>query len=243
MSARVKRPSHKDLKQPDEFVTATGKVVEWAQQNQAIVKYGAAGLVAVLLLIIGVSWWISSRNATANRQFYSAIELYQADQWSEAYDGFVALANDLGGTDYGRLATLYAGRAALQLDKPDDAIKFYRQFLGGSTTVPLQQLARLNLGRALAKKGDTAAARTELDAARELAGPAKPEVTIELAQVEEAGGAKERAVELYGVYLEDNPQGPAKEFARARLIALGGTPPEAPASQFGGLNPLQFQTQ
>ncbi len=244
MSARAaKRPSHKELKQPDEFVSATGKVVDWARENPNTVKYGAAGLVAVLLVIILVSWWDSSRNASANQQFYSAIELYKAEQWAEAYDGFVALSDDLGGTDYGRLATLYAGRAALQLDKADEAIKYYREFLAGAPTVTLQQLARLNLARALTKKGDTAAARSELDMALGLAGPAKPEVTLELAQVEEAAGAKDRALELYGTYLEDNPQGPAKELARARIVALGGTPPATQAQPFGGINPLQFQTQ
>lgn len=243
MSARAKRMTAKELKQPDEFVTATGKVVEWAKENPAIVRNGAIGFVVLLLLIVLVSWWSASRTASANRQFYSAIELYQAEQWGEAYDGFAKLATDLGGTDYGRLATVYAARAALKLDKPDEAIEYYREYLGGSTTVALEQLARLNLARALARKGDTAAARTELEAALALAGPAKPEITLELARVEEATGNDERALELYGNYLNDDPQGAAKELARARILALGGTPPASGQPAFGGMNPLQFQTQ
>ncbi|MDG2305630.1 MAG: tetratricopeptide repeat protein [Candidatus Binatia bacterium] len=243
MSARAKKLTQKELKQPDEFVTASGKVVQWAKENQSTVQYGAIGLVALLILISLAGWWNSSRNASANQQFYSAIELYQADQWQEAYDGFSALAGSLGGTDYGRLATLYAGRAALQLDKPDEAIKFYKEYLGGSTTVSLEQLARLNLGRALAKKGDTAGAKSELDSALSLSGPAKPEVTLELAAVEESVGAKDRALDLYAAYLNDNPQAPAKEFARARIMALGGELPAPANPGFGGINPLQFQTQ
>lgn len=244
MSARVKRPTAKELKQPDEFVTATGKVVEWGRENPDTVKYGAIGFVALLLVIIVVSWWSGSRDASANQQFYTAIELYKAQQWQEAYDGFSALADDLGGTDYGHLGSLYAARAALKLDQVDDAIRFYNSYLGGSITVPLEQLARMNLGRALAKKGDDAAAREELEKALALAGPAKAEVTIALARVEEAGGESDRAIELYTNYLEDNPQGPAQDLARARILALGGTPPAAPVRpNFGGVNPLQIQAQ
>lgn len=242
-SARAKRITQKELKQPDEFVTASGRVVEWARENPDTVKYGAIGFVAVLLVIAGVSWWVTSRNDSANRQFYGAIELYKAEQWAEAYDGFKGLADSLGSTDYGRLATLYSARAAMQLDKPAEAIPFYREYLGGTTTVTLQQLARLNLGRALAKTGDSAGAKSELEAALALAGPAKPEVTLELAGVEDAAGATDRAIELYAAYLEDNPRGPAKDLARTRILALGGTPPETAGPQLGGVNPLQFQTQ
>lgn len=241
MSARAKRISQKDLKQPDEFVSATGRIVEWGRENPDTVKYVAIGLVALLVVISAVSWWFQSRNASANRQFYAASELYKAKQWSEAYNGFVELSENLGATDYGHLATLYAARAAMQLDKPDDAIKYYGQYLGGPTTTALEQLARLNLGRALAQTGKDADAKGEFEKALALDGPAKPEVTLELAQVEESSGAKDRALELYGTYLEDNPRGPAKDLARLRILALGGTPPASPAAQFGGANPLQFQ--
>lgn len=241
MSARAKRISQKDLKQPDEFVTATGRVVEWARENQETVKYGAVGLVALLVAIVAVSWWVSSRNANANHQFYVATELYKAEQWQEAYDGFAKLSDDLGGTDYGHLAALYAGRAAMKLGQPANAIDFYRAYLKGSTTPSIEQLARLNLGRALQATGDTSGAKSELENAQSLAGPAKPEVTLELASVEEASGASERAIELYSNYLEDSPRGPGKDLARSRILALGGTPPAAPSPQFGR-NPLQIRT-
>lgn len=243
MSARAKRPTAKELKQPDEFVTATGKVVDWARENPDTVRNGAIAFVALLLVIIGVSWWASSRNSSANQQFYSASELYKAKQWQEAYDGFASLSNSLGGTNYGHLASLYAARSALKLDKLDDAIRFYNAYLGGSSTVALEQLARLNLGRALSKKGDNGAAKGELEKALALDGPAKPDVQIELASVEAASGAKDRAIELFTTYLTENPQGPAASLARNQILALGGTPPASPSGlNFGG-SPIQIQNQ
>lgn len=243
MSTRASRSTQKELRQPDEFVTATGKVVEWARENPDTVTYGAVGAVVLLLAIIGFSWWSNSRDANAGRQFYSAIELYQAEQWSEAYDGFAKLAGDLGGTAYGNLAKVYAGRAALKLDKPAEAIPFYRDFLADAPDVALEQLARLNLARGLEATGDAHGARSELDRALELAGPARPEVVLELAGLEESAGNRERALELYGRYLTDEPQGAGKELARNRILALGGTPPETETPGFGpgGRNPLQLQ--
>jgi len=244
MSARAKRPTRKELRQPDEFVTATGKAVEWAKQNQTTVKYAGAALVAVLLATVAVSWWVSSRNASANQQFYAAIELYKAEQWAEAFDGFRALADDLGSTDYGHLARLYAARAALKLEKPAEAATLYREYLAGSTTPALEQLARLNLARALEATGDGAGAREQLEAAMKISGPAGPEVVLEFARSEAANGAEDRARELYARYLEENPDGPGKDLARARLVALGGTPPAAPRSGFpAGVNPLQVQVR
>ncbi len=242
MSARATKTTQKELRQPDEFVTATARVVEWGRENQTTVQYAAVGLVVLLLAIAGVGWWTSSRDARANREFYSAIELYKAEQWGESFEGFRALAEDLGSTDYGRLATLYAGRAALKLDKPAEAIPFYLEYLDGSPPVALAQLAHLNLGRALSSTGDVEGARTQLQTALELEGPARPEATFELARVEQTAGNNERALELYGNYLEDNPNGPAVDLARAEVLALGGTPPPSPSMMMpGGINPLQFQ--
>jgi hypothetical protein len=70
-------------------------------------------------------------------------------------------------------------------------------------------------------------------------------VILELARVEETSGDRGRALELYGRYLEDNPRAPAKGLVRARIVALGGTPPQEQGPGFGpgGASPLQLQLQ
>ena len=247
MSSRSGKLTSKDLKQPDEFVTATGRVVQWAQDNRSTVQ-GIAGLFVLgLLTIVLGSLWSNSRNARANQEFYSAIELYGAEQWAEAYEGFDALADSLGGTDYGRLATLYAGRSALKIGRFPEAIEQLEAYLDTDPPAGLEQLARLDLGRAQGENGDAAAANATLREALDQNGPARPEVLIELARVEAAAGRSDEAIALYTRYLEDEPDGPAVDLARSRIRALGGTPPvEAftpPGFGPGGINPLQIRTQ
>jgi predicted negative regulator of RcsB-dependent stress response len=247
MSSRSGKLTSKDLKQPDEFVTATGRVVQWGQENRSTVQ-GLVGLfLLVLLAIVLGSLWSNSRNGRANQEFYSAIELYGAEQWAEAYEGFDALAESLGGTDYGRLAALYAGRSALKIGQPSEATRHLEAYLGTNPPAGLAQLARLDLGRAQASSGDAATASETLREALEQTGPARPEILIELARVEASAGRGDEAIALYTRYLEDEPDGPAVDLARSRIRALGGTPPaEAftpPGFGPGGMNGLQIRTQ
>jgi tetratricopeptide (TPR) repeat protein len=240
MSEQTRRLTRKDLKRPDEFVTQSRRALEWAGSHPREVWMIGGGLLAILLLAGGLSWWWGARNVRAARGFYAAFELYRHDQWGEAYDGFVELANDLGSTPYGHLGQLYAGRAAMQAGgKTKEAIEHYRAFLAKPPDdKALEQLTRLDLARALRGTGETAPARQELERAVEGGGPATPEVLMELASLEEFDGKAERAIELYTRYLTEDPMGTAREIARARIVAMGATPPAAVPPP---VSPIQLQ--
>lgn len=232
MTQAHKRVRRKELRQPDEFVTLSRRVGDWARANQTAVQVGAAAFLALVLLVAGVRWYVESRDEAAADAFYGAMELFKREQWNEAQTSFTELADDYGSTSYGVLAQLYAGRAALNADKPADAIPLLRAYIGDAPDAALEQLARVSLARALEATGDGAAAREELERAIALQGPAGPEATILLARLEEANGAKDKAIELYQKYLADEPDGASADLARMRLTSLGVTPPPSPASPF-----------
>jgi hypothetical protein len=237
MSEATKRLRRKDLRAPDEFVTTTGEIVEWARKNTQIVAIAGGALLAALLIVGGVRWFIHSRDERATRDFYAADELFKRQQWDEASKSFAALAENLGGTAYGKLARLYVGRAALRAGKNAEAVTAIQEFLQDPIGGPsIEQLARLNLASALAGNGDAAGARDQWAKALELDGPAKGEALIDLAQSEDKAGNKDKALELYQRYLQDEPEGTGRDLARTRIVALGGTPPAAP-SGFPGLPP------
>ncbi len=232
MTQAHKRLRRKELREPDEFITLSTRVADWARANRTTVQVGIAAFVGFVLLVGGIRWYVQSRNAAATDAFYGAMELFKREQWDEALKGFSELADDYGSTSYGVLARLYAGRAALNADKPAEAIPFFRSYVDKAPDPALEQLARVSLARALEATGDTAAAREELARAIELEGPARPEATILLARLEEAVGAKDKAIELYQKYLADEPDGASADLARMRLASLGVTPPPSPASPF-----------
>jgi predicted negative regulator of RcsB-dependent stress response len=225
----AKKMQRKDLKQPDEFISLTGRVVDWARANAVAVQIGAAVLVAILLIVVGVRWWITSRAEAAARQFYGASELFKRAQWSEAEKDFAEVANGYGSTPYGNLAKLYAGRAALNDKRPAEAIPMLNDFVDGAPSPALEQLGRVALGTAFIETGDAKGAREQLERAQSLAGPLAPEITIGLARIAETDGNKDKAIELYQKYLTDEPSGAAASQARMRLVALGATPPASPA--------------
>lgn len=242
MSEATKRISRKDLRTPDEFVTMTGRVLDWARANSTLVGGLVLGFTG-LVLLAGVWTWISSsREERAAREFYAGAELFKQEQWGPAEASFDELADDLPGTAYGRLARLYAARAALRGGKPAEAATRLREFLASPMDdLAIKQLAHMNLGTALAEQGDLDAARGELNTALGIEGPAAGEVTLELARVEDLAGQKDKALELYQRYLSDDPNAVARDLARARIVALGGTPPVLPPS-FPG-QPPQISVQ
>ncbi len=238
MSEATKRLRRKDLRQPDEFVTLTGQALDWARAHSQIVVVGGAVLAGVVILAGALSWYQQARAERAARAFYAASELFKRDQWEAAEKSYAELAEGLGSTAYGRLALVYAGRAALRAGRPAEAATYLRDYLRAPVDdLALEQLARINLGGALEATGDHGGAREQLEAAIAIDGPARGEATLDLARIEEASGAKEKALELYQRYLADNPAAVARDLARARIVALGGTPPPAAPAFPGGIPP------
>jgi hypothetical protein len=244
----TKRFRRKDLREPDEFISLSRRTLAWARGNVLLVEIGVGALLAVLLLVGGIRWYLESRAERAARAYYGASELFKREQWQPALESFGEVARDYGSTGYGTLAKLYAGRSALKAGKPADALPFLREFADAAPSPALEQLARVELAAALEATGDSAGAREQLTRATGLEGPAGPEARIALARLEEAAGARDKAVELYQKYLADSPDGAAADLARMRLTALGVTPPPSPAGSMPfppgaglGMPPIQLQ--
>lgn len=241
-----KKLRHKDIKQPDEFISLSARVIAWAQKNQTIVLIAIGAAVAVVLLTAGIRWYVQSRAQSAARGFYGASELFKREQWDQAQKDFASLASSYGSTPYGNLAKLYAGRAALNANKPGEAVPFLTEFVASAPGPALEQIGRVALARALADTSNVAGAREQLDRALKLDGPLAPEARIRLARIEERDGSKEKAVELYKQYLADEPDGTAAALARMRLVALGVEPPASPNTMTlplggGAGSPIQIQ--
>ena len=227
--SQTKKISRKDLhlNQPDEFVTTTGRAMEWAKQNQSAVTAAAAAVTAALLAFAGWQWLQQSRIARSAQEFYAANELFRREQWDAAGKSFDDLAASLPGTPYGHVARLYAGRAALRAGKPAVAVTRLTEFLANpSSDVALEQLARVNLSAAFSAQGQNDQAVAEATRAVDVSGPALGEALIALARAQETSGAKDKALETYLRYLKDEPEGTVRDYARMRITALGGTPPE-----------------
>ena len=74
------RPSYKEAKQPDPFLTWSARTIAWSKQHTRQIFYGFLVLVAMAGLVVG--WW----NWQQQRSQRAAVLLYEARQLLEATD-------------------------------------------------------------------------------------------------------------------------------------------------------------
>ncbi len=121
--------SAKKLVKEDEFALFMAKAQDWFETNWRYVAYGAAGVVAIAIVI----WAISISRANANRD--AGYELAEArsylgkGEYSTATDKMKSLIQRRKGTDVAEEAMLTLGRIKLVEAKYADAEKSFRDFL------------------------------------------------------------------------------------------------------------------
>lgn len=166
-----KRVTRKQLlKEPDEFITTTGRVVQWARENSKILTYGCATFAGIVVLIAAVSYYQERQDRKSAILLGSISAKYenlvQAGQQEEALaavrDDFQKLIDGYAGRPAGRLGRLVYAHYCLANGNYDDAITHYRTALNDYSGDPsLQNIILNGLGSAFQQKGqDDAAADT-----------------------------------------------------------------------------------
>lgn len=164
-----KRVTRKQLlKEPDEFITLTGRLIQWARENSRSLIYGACALVAVLVFIAALGYYRERREQTAAELLSQAMEVYQQERnretnpeqlLSAARPDMERLVNQYRRYPAGRLAKLLYGHLHLNAGDPEGAITLYKKALSDFGKDPSLRPVILNgLAEAHMQKGDTAAA-------------------------------------------------------------------------------------
>lgn len=121
------------LKEPDEFITLTGKLISWSRQNTKQLVYWVCALVGAIVVVTGYGYYQESRSRSASALLGDGLAKYQATQKTAAEN--LAAAKD----DFTKLLAAYSGAPAARLGQVvfahynlaggalDDAVKNYRQ--------------------------------------------------------------------------------------------------------------------
>lgn len=195
----------KELRQPDEFETLTGRAVAWARERRqlALGVLGAAAAVALIVLI--VSRVGASRTAAAADAFRGAYTTFQAGKFADAAEAFSTVARDYPRTAFGRLAGLYRGHAFARQNAADDAATAYVGYLATSPEPYLRQEALAGLGRAKEASGDPNGALEAYAEAGGIEGPFRSDASLSAARLHEAAGQPDQAREIYARLLKEAP--------------------------------------
>lgn len=220
----------KDLRQPDEFETLTGQLVDWADRNRTTLVAAAVVLVLVATGAFGVGRWRTAQNAVAHEQFRRAHALFDATKYDQAVTAFTELAVEYSRTPMGHLARLYRAHALARSGDAAGAAAAYEEYLATSLMSPyLRQEALTGLGRTKDAAGDTPGALAAYSEAAALDGPFQQDALLAEARLREAGGETDRAREIYARVLKDVPEGDLRAVLVSKLPP-GAVPDTAPGA-------------
>jgi tetratricopeptide (TPR) repeat protein len=161
----------RELKEPDEFLTITGRVLDYAKEHEREITFAALGLALLMVLALGVRWYRGWQQDKAEAAFGAARRDFAAQKFDTAATGFERVSHEWPNTSFGPLALVYLGNSYAELDKRKEAEQAFRDALGASRDPLIRQIAEYNLGLLANKTGDQKAAVEALGKAVEIEGP------------------------------------------------------------------------
>ena len=109
-----KRITRKELvKKPDEFITLTGAVIQWAQKNTKSLAYGVGTFFIIVLLLAGYRFYAENRERAAGALLSQSITAYEealrhektpVEALAKVQPDLERLIDDFAGCDAGNLA-------------------------------------------------------------------------------------------------------------------------------------------
>jgi tetratricopeptide (TPR) repeat protein len=228
MAEKIKY-SRKDLKSPDEFISAFSRAVAWAGENRAKVLAAAGGLLLLVGAVFGAQAYFRWEENKATSDLWPhlnrARELLQsptnADEKKLALleQFLTAHVNTHQGTVASVYARYYLGSIAFLRGNYDlSATNFRTAIQAGKMDELMPFLLREGLAQALDAKGDFAAASEAYrEAAGVTAGDLKTQALMGQARTMALSGRKQEAIALYRRILSENPDSQTKEFVEIKL--------------------------
>lgn len=180
MSDRIRR---KDLKAPDEFVSTTQRVVEYARENPVRVVSCVGGILLMVVAALGVRAYREWSADRARDAFAAAQEILGRGNLEEAAQRFESVHAEHPGTAQGELALVQAGNAWAEVGKRAEAVSAFQKLLETTGDADLRQIALYNLG-SLEKDEHPEAAAERLRRAAAEPGPLQGAAWIGMAGLE-----------------------------------------------------------
>lgn len=223
------RYTRKDLKGPDEFLSAFSRAVLWTRENRAKLLAGAGGVLLLIGGVFGTQAYFRWQENKATRDLWP--HLNRAREYLQSPAGadpekLAGLEQFLGaylhlhpGTRAAVFARYYLGSIAFLRGNFDASAEQFRIALKESKAGdPMPFLLRMGLAQALEARGNFAAAT---DAYREACGAATGELRAQAmmgqARTAALAGKKQEADALYRQILTETADPRTKELVEIKI--------------------------
>ena len=254
------RLTRKEIKR-DEFATAVGRGVEYAESHARTLTLAIGAAIAVALLAFLAYALLGSRSEKSSEALAHAMKVYNApinatgakpddpkepsfaDQGARrarAKQLFEEVRDDYGSTDAADIAGLYLAQIALAEGQPDRARELWAEFVDDHGDHILASEARVNLIHLDRQQGKGEELAQRLKAMLEEEEPALPKDVIlnELAVTLEQLNRKEEAVQAYQRILDEFPQSVYRATAQQKVTTLDPSRSLPGAAGPGGPPPI-----
>jgi hypothetical protein len=214
------RTLRKELRRPDEFVTLTSRVVQYAQSHQTTAAWIGAAVVVAVLGALALMSFRHTRWEQANTALARAMSLFNENKLPEATAAFDAFAAEPSNPEeFVEVARLYSAQAALRQGEYAKAAAGFSAVSGGLNGF-LAQRSLLSNAFALEGSGQHDDAAGHFRRAADAGGPYTGVAVLGMARNLDRAGKKTEARDAYTKYATDYPDGPLVDVAQARAAAL-----------------------
>lgn len=199
------------LRQPDQFITRSARVIEWAEANASSILYGVGAVILVGALVGGWFVWRANRQHRAETLLYEAINgnaQANTSQDNQIVDALQSLVRDYDHTPAAAQAYWHLGRLYFARADYVAALEAYEQArhrLGDDPSGLMHVLISLNVAYAEEAQGACAQALENFEAVVQAptATWLRGEAYLGMGRCHEQSNTPERAADVYNRALSD----------------------------------------
>lgn len=202
------------LKEPDEFITLSSKVIQWCRQYPKQLTYGIGAVIAVIVILVGVKTFNDHRSRAAAELLSKGLnqiriaEKENTDQIGAMAEPLDQLITSYGGQPAGRLGRIIYAHVQLTNGDADKAIELYQNALKDFKQDPsLVNIIYNGLASAYEKKGMTGEAIEQFEKIAQAEGKVlKDRALFHLGRLYRLNNEMEKSQQAYSQLLSDFPE-------------------------------------